>query len=102
MLIRTICVFAFSRLTAANTLLLALTGTVAAILYAFHMPEHPAQLARLATHLAVATVVCYLLRYTIQSRERQLFLSGKEMLERNRYTQQLEIARLAAEQADQA
>ena len=94
--------FGFSRLTAWTTLVVTLAGTLTAIGYALTLSGHAQQLGRLITHLLVATAACYLLRLTIESRERRLFIQGKEVLDKTVYTHRLEVARLAAEQADQA
>lgn len=94
--------FGFSRLTAWTTLLVTLGGTLTAIGYAVTLSGHAQQLGRLITHLVVATSACYLLRLTIESRERRLFIQGKEVLDKAVYTHRLEVARLAAVEADQA
>lgn len=96
-----ICVFGFSRLTATASLLVTLSGTAAAIVYATQIPGHVQQLGRLITHLVVANIVCFLLRSTIQSRERKVFLQGKEVLAKSEYAHRLEVANLAAAQAEE-
>jgi two-component system, sensor histidine kinase len=96
-----ICVFACSRLTAVATLLISLTGTLSSITFAFMMQGESRITGRLITHLLVANIICYVLRASIQHRERTLFVQSKEVLEAARYTQTVEVARLSAEHADQ-
>jgi signal transduction histidine kinase len=97
-----ICVFASSRLTAFATLLISLVGTLNSIAFAMMLQGESRLTGRLITHLLVANVICYVLRASIQHRERTLFVQSKEVLEAARYTQTVEVARLSAEHADQA
>jgi signal transduction histidine kinase/ActR/RegA family two-component response regulator len=94
----TVVVFGASRLSVLNTLLLSLSGFVAAVGYALtpavvHIP----QLGRLVTHLVIVIIVCTLLRRTVEDRERQLFFIAKANLKRNLYTAELKSAKEAAE-----
>ena len=94
----TVLVFGFSRLTVRNTLLLSLSGSIAAVGYAL-MPAlvHIPQLGRLVTHLLIVNFVCALLRRAVEDRERQLFFIAKDNLNRNLYTAELKAAKEAAE-----
>ncbi len=97
-----ICVYACSRLTAFATLLISVAGTLNSIAFAMMLQGESRLTGRLVTHLLVANIICYVLRASIQHRERTLFVQSKEVLEAARYTQTVEVARLTAEHADQA
>ena len=99
----TLVIYGFSRLPSFNTALLSMTGVVAALCYAYTVPQiHPQHFGRLATHLIIANVICFSMRFIAEGRERELFVLSKENLRRNIYTKELEAAKLAAEQADLA
>ena len=59
-------------------------------------------LIRMSIQLFLVAVCCYFLRRSIQAREWDLFLLARENLRRNKYAKELEQAKLAAEEADNA
>ena len=56
----------------------------------------------MSIQLLIVAVCCYFLRRSIEAREWDLFLLAKENLRRNKYAKELEQAKLAAEEADNA
>lgn len=104
MVVSVVVVFGFCRLTAINTAAICIAACSAAIglvlnaIYATHAWTAGA----LLIHLTIVNISCYALRRAVESRERELFLAGKENLRRNVYAADLERAKLAAEEADAA
>ncbi len=98
-----ILVFGFSRLSVLNTVALALSGIITSLIYLGQLPApQTAQLVRICVHLCIITLGLYSLKRAIESRERQLFLMAKENLVRNIYAQELEQAKLVADEANEA
>jgi signal transduction histidine kinase/ActR/RegA family two-component response regulator len=104
LLICVIVVVGFSRLTALSTMVLV--SVVPTVVISFVWIKSPADLTpdilRTSIQLAVIAACCYFLRKSIQAREWDLFLLAKENLRRNKYAKELEQAKLAAEEADNA
>ncbi|MDQ2733897.1 MAG: ATP-binding protein [Pseudomonadota bacterium] len=98
-----ILVFGFSRLSVLNTSALAVSGIITSLIYFGQLPApQTAQLVRICVHLCIITLGLYSLKRVIESRERQLFLMAKENLGRNIYAQELEQAKLVADEANEA
>ena len=95
-------IYGFVRLPARNTAIVVGIGSVSGIIYALQIPEHHAQLGRLIAHLGIVNVVAFYMGSTIETRERELFLLGKENLRNNIYAKELEAAKIAAEEGDAA
>jgi signal transduction histidine kinase/CheY-like chemotaxis protein len=104
LLICVVVTVGFSRLSAlVTTLLVSLIPTV---IISFAWITSPVsvspEVARTAIQLLVITACCYFLRRSIQAREWDMFLLAKENLRGNTYAKELEQAKLAAEEADNA
>jgi len=104
MVIGVVVVVGFSRLGVAATIGLAATvpaWTIGVLAIAVEQITAP-ELIRVTVQLVLVGTCCMFLRYSIHKREWQLFLLAKENLRRNRYAKELEEAKLAAEEADDA
>jgi signal transduction histidine kinase/CheY-like chemotaxis protein len=103
LILSTVVMFGFSRLSARWTATLIGT-TVAAILVLLAVFEEPtaAQMARVVLQLAIVGICCFLLRRGIERREWNLFILAKDNLRRNIYAAELERAKQVAEDADAA
>ncbi|NRF71362.1 response regulator [Aquincola sp. S2] len=97
-----VVVHAFSRLTVLNTAVVAGISSVTGVAYALHMPGQGAQIGRLITHLVVVNIAAFALAHSIENRERKLFLARKDKERRNIYAKELEAAKRAAEEANEA
>jgi signal transduction histidine kinase/CheY-like chemotaxis protein len=99
----TVIIFGLSRLPVVNTAILALSGIFTSML-SLTLLQSPdrAQLVRVCIHLTIITLCMYSLRRALESRERQLFLLAKENLVQNVYAKELENAKLAANEANEA
>jgi signal transduction histidine kinase/AmiR/NasT family two-component response regulator len=104
LIICVVVIMGFSRLTALSTILLvSLVPTlVIAILWARSPMDVTPDITRATFQLTLVITCCYFLRRSIQAREWDLFLLAKENLRRNKYAKQLEQAKLAVEEADNA
>jgi signal transduction histidine kinase/ActR/RegA family two-component response regulator len=99
-----VVVVGFSRLTAVATIALVsvipiVVITAGSIASSEHLTAH---VIRMSMQLLLVAVCCYFLRRSIESREWDLFLLAKENLRRNTYAKELEQAKAAAEEADNA
>ena len=96
-----IVIYGFSRLTSRNTALIVVTGCALGLSTVFkHTQFDWYSFGRLALHLVVVNIVAFSLRETIERRERQLFLLARENLSKNVYAQELEAARVQAEEGN--
>lgn len=104
LIICVVVVAGFSRLTARSTMMLVSVVPLAVI--GFSSITGPAELMphvlQMSIQLLIVTVCCYFLRRSIETREWDLFVLAKENLRRNKYAKELEEAKLAAEEADNA
>ena len=104
LLICVVVVAGFSRLTALSTMVLISVVPVAVI--SFSAITGPTDLTphlmRMSIQLLLVAMCCYFLRRSIEAREWDLFLLARENLRRNKYAKELEQAKLAAEEADNA
>lgn len=99
-----VVVFGFSRLTAANTAAICIVVCTAAMLIVVTTTSEDSlyTVLRMGVHLSIVNACCYVLRQSIESRERELFLAAKENLRRNVYAAEIEQAKKVAEEADAA
>lgn len=98
-----VLVFGFSRLPVLNSAALAVSAIITCTLYLSLGSTAPvAELIRMNVHLALIISCLYLLRQTVESRERQLFMMARENLERNIYAKELESAKREADEANEA
>jgi signal transduction histidine kinase/CheY-like chemotaxis protein len=99
-----VVVAGFSRLTAISTIMVVSIVPIAMItLISIHSPpDVTPHLIRMSIQLLLVAVCCYFLRRSIEAREWDLFLLARENLRRNKYAKELEQAKLAAEEADNA
>ena len=98
-----VIIFGLSRLPVLNTALLATTGLVTSTIYLYQLPPpDTAQLVRVFIHLTIIILCMYSLRWTIESRERKLFLLARRNLVQNVYAKELEQAKRAADDANEA
>lgn len=97
-----VVVHSFSRLTVWNTAAIAAIASVSGVAYALQMPGNGAQIGRLIMHLALVNIASIALSHSIESRERKLFFARKDMERRNVYALELEAAKRAAEDANEA
>ena len=98
----TIVIYGFSRLTARNTALIVVCGSLIGLSTAFLVPSfdwHP--FIRLTFHLTLVNIAAFSLRETVERRERELFLLARENLSKNVYAQELEAARARAEEGNE-
>ena len=104
LLICLVVVAGFSRLTALSTMALVSVVPIAIITFSSiaGSTELIPPLLRMSIQLLIVAVCCYFLRRSIEAREWDLFLLAKENLRRNKYAKELEQAKLAAEEADNA
>lgn len=92
--------FGASKLHSTNALLLVSTSAFTAIGIAVSIAgSTDAYLGRLILHISTSSAVCYFLRRAVESREIQLFMRMKERAQAEAHARQLELARVAAEQA---
>jgi signal transduction histidine kinase/ActR/RegA family two-component response regulator len=103
----TICVVVvagFSRLTALSTIVLVsvVPITVITLIFTNSPTDVTPHLIRMSIQLLLVAICCYFLRRSIEAREWDLFLLAKDNLRRNKYAKELELAKSAAEEADQA
>jgi signal transduction histidine kinase/CheY-like chemotaxis protein len=97
-----IVIYGFNRLTARNTALIVVCGCVVGVSTVFLLPSFDwYSFCRLALHIAIVNVVAFSLRETIERRERELFLVGRENLSKNIYAKELESARALAEEGNE-
>ena len=98
-----VVIFGFSRLPVSITAVFAMSGVLTSLAYLAQIaPPDTAQLFRVCFHLGIIFLCAYSLRRTLESRERQLFLMAKENLARNIYATELEEAKRAADEANDA
>ena len=99
-----VVVAGFSRLTSLSTIVLVsiVPITVVTLISINSPPDMAPHLIRMSIQLFLVAVCCYFLRRSIEAREWDLFLLAKENLVRNKYAKELEQAKLAAEEADNA
>lgn len=99
-----VVVVGFSRLTAISTMTLISVVPIGAVglLWNAYPADVTPQIIRMSIQLVLVAGCCYFLRRSIQGREWDLFLLAKENLRRNRYAKELELAKLAVEEADTA
>jgi signal transduction histidine kinase/ActR/RegA family two-component response regulator len=104
MVVAVVVIYGFSRLAAANTAAICIATCAVAIGLLLHSVAaiNSAVAFPVFVHLSIVNFSCYVLRQAVESRERELFLAGKENLRRNVYAAELEQAKLAAEEADAA
>jgi signal transduction histidine kinase/CheY-like chemotaxis protein len=99
-----VVVAGFSRLTALSTMVLisVVPIVVIALSSIAASGDSTAHLIRVSIQLLIVALCCYFLRRSIEAREWDLFLLAKENLRRSKYAKELEQAKLAAEEADNA
>lgn len=104
LLLCVVVVAGFSRLTALSTIVLVsvVPITVITLIALNSAPDITPHLIRMSIQLLLVAVCCYFLRRSIEAREWDLFLLAKENLRRSKYAKELELAKLAAEEADDA
>lgn len=76
--IATIAIYGFARLPARLTMLITVSGFVAALIYLSQVPIGAWHVARLFVHIAIAHVVGFFILISIERRERALFLLAIE------------------------
>jgi signal transduction histidine kinase/CheY-like chemotaxis protein len=103
LILSTVVMFGFSRLSARWTTAVVVISIVETLAF-FAIFESPttAQMSRVLLQLSIVVSCCFLLRRGIERREWSLFLLAKENLRRNVYAAELERAKLIAEEADAA
>jgi signal transduction histidine kinase/ActR/RegA family two-component response regulator len=98
-----IVIFSFSRLSAiATALILSLWVAPALAAVWLLQVDDSMPMLRLCVHLILIGSCGFFLRRSIEGREKGLFVLAKENLQHNRYAQELERAKLKAEDADAA
>jgi signal transduction histidine kinase/CheY-like chemotaxis protein len=97
-----IVIYGTSRLTARNTALIVLTGSLLGIGTVLTLPTfdwYP--FGRLVFHLTFVNLAAFSLRETVERHERSLFLLARENLSKNVYAKELEAARAQAEEGNE-